>query len=147
MNKKDLMIILCAAFLLPVTSGVGAEDIPPPVREMLKELPGVKELERTAPIRVPHKMHRLIKDHYLGTVELDLTTREIVFTAPDRGSMGVDLFRKEKWEGMGFGVVHTKKRYRYRWGGTFKLIITHEEKFAIIYFREYEGRVTVQRLF
>lgn len=132
--------------LVPATSWVGATDEPAPVRRILEGLPGLTEKNRAAPVRVEHKMHALLRSSTFGKVELDQTTHEIVFSAPNRGSMHVKLFREETWERMDFGIVHTLKRHPYRSGITYKLILTQQEEFTIIYFREYEGRVSVKRL-
>ena len=127
---KKLIQIMCMALLVLATSWVGAADVPPAAKRLLEKLPGIEEKERTAPIRIPHKMHLLIRDPSIGTVELDLTTHEIVFSASEHGHMGVELFANERWERMGFGVVHyTPQRYPYRRGMTYKILISQKEKF------------------
>ena len=143
---KRLILIMCVTLLVPAASWVGATDKPAPVRKLLEGLPGLMEKERAATAPIEHTMHSLVRNSTFGTVELDLTTHELVFSAPTRGKMHVKLFREETWERMDFSIVHTLKRHPYRSGITYKLILTQQERFTIFYFREYEGRVSVIRL-
>jgi len=142
MNK--LILTMCMALLLTVSLPTAVADDAEPLRRLLEDL---IDKERVAPVLVEHVMFPLVRSSTFGKVELDQTTREIVFTAPDRGKCRPRLYRNEIWERMGFSIVHTERRYPYQSGVMYKLFLTHEEQFRAIYFREYDGRVSKKELF
>lgn len=143
--KNRLQFYISLLLSLCITSTL-ASDVPDTYKKLFRDFPGVKKEQRTPPPPVKHKMFTLFNEHGLGKIELDQTTKEIVFTAPKRSNMHVKLFRDEVWENMGFSIVHTVKRYPYRYG-VYKILIYKNEKYSVFYFREHKGKVRVNRLF
>jgi len=144
---KKTVLGLCMALLLQVTSLATAADEAEPLRRLLEGLPGLVNKDRVTPTPVEHVMYPLVRSSTFGNVELDQTTSEIVFTARTPRKVRPRLYRNDNWERMGFSIVHSEKRYPYQSGVIYKLILTQQERFTILYFREYEGRVSVERLF
>jgi len=103
---------------------------------------------RTGPVSMSHEIEKIIRVSGIGKVELDLTAHQIIFTdLKESGGMHIRLFRNEEHERLPFSIVHSVRKVPFVSGVTYKLMIMDKERFWIVYFREYEGRITIKRPF
>lgn len=131
--------------LLPGMLTAGSATAVKGASETIRPIPDVP---RTMSVSVPHKIVPVINFSGIGKVELNITAHQIIFTdLGDNGGMHIRLFRNEEYERLSFSVVHTVRKTPYVRGVTYKLLLAYQEKFIIVYFREYEGKVTVKNLF